>query len=293
MRICVYAKQIEQKDLEVWHTLFALAAQRGHELKVETGAAAQLQALGFPVESETFSAHKEVVAFAPNVMLSMGGDGTLLETVKYIRDSGIPVLGINLGRLGFLSQVRREDLPAVLLAVEQNAYKKDKRTLLEIHSDDALFSPSPFGLNDFTVHKQDTGSMINVDTFLNGEFFTRYWCDGLIIATPTGSTAYSLSCGGPIIFPDSRSFVLTPVAPHNLNVRPIIVPDSTVISLRISGRGHSHMASLDSRTEVLEYHHSLGIEKADFHLNLVKISDHHFIESLRQKLKWGSDYRNL
>ncbi len=241
----------------------------------------------------TFSNSGNLISQGATHVISFGGDGTLLDTLHFIKDSGLAVMGINLGRLGFLSNIPKEYACEAVELLLKGHYRYEKRTLLELKSTNQLFQPNHFALNDFTIHKRDTGSMITIDTYLNGEFFTSYWADGIIVATPTGSTAYSLSCGGPVIFPDSSNFVITPVAPHNLNIRPIVVADSTIISFRVRGRGANHLISLDSRYEIIDYVQEIAIQKANFFFNLIKLNNQNFIDTLREKLKWGLDNRNV
>jgi NAD+ kinase len=226
-------------------------------------------------------------------LLSLGGDGTILETIAYVRNSGIPILGINTGRLGFLAGVTVEE--AVLHAVERLKERKffiDKRSLLKLETKQNLFGEINFALNEFTVQRKETSAMMTIHTSINGEFLNSYWADGLIISTPTGSTAYSLSCGGPLMVPDAKSFVITPLSPHNLNVRPLIVPEDSVITLKVEGRSPHHLATLDARSEVFTEDVELTIRKEDFKISLIRFSDHHFFNTIREKLIWGHDARN-
>ena len=225
-------------------------------------------------------------------IISLGGDGTLLDTVTFIQDKGIPVLGINYGRLGFLATIGKEDLNSAIKALVDRTYVLDKRTLIHLDADLPLFGNSPYGLNEFVIHKKDTSSMIKIHTYLNGEFLNTYWADGLIVATPTGSTGYSLSCNGPVVFPDSGNFVITPVAPHNLNIRPIVVPDDNIISFEVEGRSDGFLCSMDSRREIVPKEVQLAVKKENFKLNLVKLNENNFLQTLRNKLSWGLDKRN-
>lgn len=225
-------------------------------------------------------------------MISLGGDGTLLDTVTLVRDKNIPVLGINFGRLGFLASLGKENLETVVTALANHSYVVDQRTLIHMDANIPLFGDTPYGLNEFAIHKRDTSSMIKIHTYLNGEFLNTYWADGLIVATPTGSTGYSLSCNGPVVFPDSRSFVITPVAPHNLNVRPIIVPDNNIISFELEGRTDQFICTLDSRKEFVDRNVQLAVKKEDFTISLVRLNEKNFLQTLREKLAWGFDTRN-
>jgi len=225
-------------------------------------------------------------------IISLGGDGTLLDTVTLVKDKGIPVLGINYGRLGFLANIGKEDLHSAIKSIVERTYVLDKRTLIHLDADIPLFGSMPYALNEFTLQKKDSSSMIKIHTYLNGEFLNTYWADGLIVATPTGSTGYSLSCNGPVVFPDSRSFVITPVAPHNLNIRPIIVPDDNIISFEVEGRTDSYICTLDSRRERVPKEAQLAVKKENFEINLIRLNENNFLQTLRNKLSWGLDKRN-
>lgn len=226
------------------------------------------------------------------VLISLGGDGTILDTVTLVRDSEIPVLGINLGRLGFLSSRPADDLEKTVDLLENRNFEIDRRSLLMVDGKPSIYDGSNFGLNEFTIQRKDTSSMITVRTKLNGELLSHYWADGLIVATATGSTGYSLSCGGPIIYPSSKSMIITPVAPHNLNVRPIVVPDDSVLSLRAEGRGDQFMCTLDSRVEEISSAHEITVRKAPFDFCLLRMDDSTFLNAIREKLLWGADRRN-
>lgn len=226
-------------------------------------------------------------------MLSLGGDGTILETIAFVRNSGVPIVGINTGRLGFLAGVTVEQ--AAEMVVESLAAKKfalDKRTLLRLDTERNLFGDINFAMNELTVQRKDSSAMMSIHCWVNGEFLNSYWADGLIIATPTGSTAYSLSCGGPLMIPDAKSFVITPLSPHNLNVRPLIVPENSEITLKVEGRSPQYVASLDSRMESFAEGEKLKITKGDFKISLVRFDNQHFFDVIREKLGWGADARN-
>ncbi len=225
-------------------------------------------------------------------IISLGGDGTLLDTVTLVRDKGIPVLGINYGRLGFLASIGKDELHTAVDALVNRTYMIDQRTLLHLDANMPLFDKVPYALNEITLHKKDTSPMIKIHTYLNGEFLNTYWADGLIVATPTGSTGYSLSCNGPVVFPDSASFVITPVSPHNLNIRPIIVPDDNIISFEIEGRTDGFLLTLDSRREIVDKEVQLAVKKETFGINLVRLNENNFLQTLRNKLSWGLDKRN-
>jgi NAD+ kinase len=227
-----------------------------------------------------------------DVFLTLGGDGTLLDLVTVIRDSGIPVIGINFGRLGFLASINKSDIAAAIHAVVNKEFTLDSRELLVIDSDQKVFGDNNFALNDVTIHKRDDSAMITTHVSLDGEFLNSYWGDGIIISTPTGSTAYSLSCNGPIMFPQSNSIALTPVAPHNLNVRPVVLPDTSILLVDIDYRGNNYIVSCDSRTVIMDKPIQFKVYKADFKLNLIRLNNESYLSTLRKKLLWGLDARN-
>lgn len=225
-------------------------------------------------------------------MISLGGDGTLLDTVALVKNKPISIMGINFGRLGFLAGIGRNNMREALKSLSRRSFITDKRSLIHLDADMPLFGSVPFALNEFAIHKRDTASMIKIHTYLNGEFLNTYWADGLIVATPTGSTGYSLSCGGPIVFPDSGSFVITPVAPHHLNVRPLIVPDDQIISFEVESRYDDIICSLDSRREIVGKNISLAVRKERFEISLIRLGENSFLQTLHTKLTWGFDKRN-
>ena len=225
-------------------------------------------------------------------LISLGGDGTLLDTVTLVKDKNIPVLGINFGRLGFLASIGPKELQTAVTSLLNRTFVIDKRSLIHLDANEPLFGDVPYALNEFAIHKTDTSPMIKIHTYLNGEFLNTYWADGLIVATPTGSTGYSLSCNGPIIFPESESFVITPVAPHNLNVRPIVVPDDNIISFEVEGRTENFICALDSRKEIVDKRIQLAVRCESFTFSLVRLNENNFLQTLRNKLSWGLDTRN-
>lgn len=225
-------------------------------------------------------------------MFSIGGDGTMLSSVPIIRDSQIPVIGLNLGRLGFLSSITRDEDDAIIHALESGDFFLDKRSLIEVSTEGDIFGKNNFGLNECTVSKLDTSSMIMTEVHVNGHFFSNYWADGLIISTPTGSTAYNLSCGGPVISPDCSNFVITPIAPHNLNTRPIIIPDDCEIKLRVQSRSNHYLAAIDSKFMQMDVNAVITIRKASFNLSILRLKPDDYLNTLRTKLLWGSDTRN-
>lgn len=227
-----------------------------------------------------------------NMIITLGGDGTLLEAVTHVGDKGIPILGINTGRMGFLATTAKDKIDGAFADIFSGDYSFDERTLLDLDTKTSEFAPHNYALNDFAILKKDTSSMITVNVFINGELLNVYWADGIITSTATGSTGYSLSCGGPLIMPGSKSFVITPVSPHNLTARPMIVPDDSIISFTIEGRSKNHLISLDSRFATIGNNANLTIKKADFSIKLVKLKDSSYFRTIRQKLGWGIDIRN-
>lgn len=227
-----------------------------------------------------------------DMMFSIGGDGTLLETVTIVRETGIPILGINSGRLGFLANVSRDIIPQALEQLFNKEYSLEKRSLLEVTTSQDDFNGHNFALNEIAIQKHISPSMIKINAWYNDEFINRYWSDGLIVSTPTGSSAYSLSCGGPIVHPESESFVITPVAPHNLTVRPLVISDKGVLRLSLEGKQKSAKLSLDYRSVHRQFDEEILIKKANFQINLVKLVNINYFSTLQKKLMWGVDIRN-
>ncbi len=245
------------------------------------------------IDIENTEIYKSNEAFDDfDFMLSLGGDGTLLESITHVGPKETPILGINTGRLGFLATTTKEQITTAVQSLKDNSYGIDTRMLLRVESSENIFDGLNFGLNEFTVLKQDTSSMITVHTYLNNEFLNSYWADGLIISTPTGSTGYSLSCGGPVVMPHSNNMILTPVSPHNLNVRPLVISDSSVVSLEVESRSNYFLVSLDSRSSIVKSNIKLNIKKESFSARLIKFEGYSFVNTLRKKLNWGFDVRN-
>ncbi|QHS61960.1 NAD kinase [Chitinophaga agri] len=292
MHIAIYSRGFVKEDLPIIQLLLDELAREEMETVIYQPFCESLQPyVHFAKTPDTFCCAGDLHGKA-DILVSLGGDGTLLDTVCYVRDTNVPVLGINFGRLGFLASIGKEAINAAVQALKERTYVVDKRTLLHLDSNVGLFGEVPYALNDFTIHKKDTSAMIKIHTYLNGEFLNTYWSDGLIVATPTGSTGYSLSCGGPVVFPDAGSFVITPVAPHNLNVRPIIVPNNHVISFEVEGRSDQFLCTLDSRMETIDNTVQLAIKKEEFKISLLRLDDSNFLHTLRNKLLWGIDARN-
>ena len=242
---------------------------------------------------KTFDSHENLKDNF-NFLISIGGDGTILRAATFVRDSNTPIIGINAGRLGFLATVQEENIEKLLNRVFVSDFSISKRTLVSLHAhpENPDLEDINFALNEITVSRKDTTSMITIETYINNEYLNSYWADGLIISTPTGSTGYSLSCGGPVIMPTSNCFVITPIAPHNLTARPLIIPDDSELTLRIKGREDQYLVSLDSRMTSVSNQTSLTVKKTDFHILIVEFPEEGFLRTIRKKLLWGEDKRN-
>ncbi len=292
MKIAIYSRGIENNQLkEITALLHELEAHNVKAVFYQDFFNTFYSAVNFKSTYSTFNS-TDGLDDTIDCIISLGGDGTLLDTVALVRDKGIPVLGINYGRLGFLANIGKGELKTAIEALVNGTYVIDKRTLIHLDANVPLFGDVPYALNEFTLLKKDSTSMIKIHTYLNGEFLNTYWADGLIVATPTGSTGYSLSCNGPVVFPDSGSFVITPVAPHNLNIRPIVVPDDTIISFEVEGRADDFLCTLDSRRETVTKEIQLAVRKEKFCINLIRLNENNFLQTLRNKLSWGLDVRN-
>lgn len=291
MKIAIYGRPTSDTNTEPLSILFdKLNHYKAEILIYEPFYRYLKQKIDIKGNVKTFDSHI-TLAGRVDYLLSVGGDGTFLETLMYIRDSGIPVLGINTGRLGFLANVAKSEIQSAIDALISKKYTVEKRALLSLTSPQDLFGEVNYALNELTIFK-DSPAMITIHTYINGDYLNSYFADGLIISTPTGSTAYSLSCGGPIVMPGSQNYVITPVSPHNLNVRPLVISDSNTIKLTVEGRSKHYIASLDSRNKTIEATTELEIKKADFNLNIIQLENQNFFNTIRNKLLWGLDKRN-
>ena len=292
MKVAIYSRVLEdsqQKDLQLFFDEL-------EKLRIEPMIFIDYyeeikDQVKLPENTSTFFLSEDLTD-AIDFIISLGGDGTLLDTVTLVRNKNIPVMGINFGRLGFLASIGRDEMEIAVNALMKRTMVIDKRVMIHLDSNIPLFGHVPYGLNESAIHKRDTAPMIKIHTYLNGEFLNTYWADGLIVATPTGSTGYSLSCNGPVVFPESGSFVITPVAPHNLNVRPIVVPDDNIISFEVESRSDFIICALDSRREIINKNVELAVRKESFMFNLVRLNEINFLQTLRTKLTWGFDKRN-
>lgn len=292
MKAAIYSRVMEedqQRDVQLFFD--ELALQKIEPIIFQPFFEQVKDTIDLPPDTRTFSLSEDLTEEV-EFIISLGGDGTLLDTVTLVRNKNISIMGINFGRLGFLASIGRDEVHTAMKAIAHRTYVQDIRTLIHLDASLPMFGNVPYALNDFSIHKRDVASMIKIHTYLNGEFLNTYWADGLIVATPTGSTGYSLSCNGPVVFPESGSFVITPVAPHNLNVRPIIVPDDNVISFEIESRAEHIICALDSRREIVSKNVQLAVKKESFDIQLVRLSENNFLQTLRNKLTWGLDKRN-
>jgi NAD+ kinase len=293
MQVVVYGKQYKTKDLPYIQAVFDALAAEGINTYVYTPYLQEIEAfVKFPAPYARFDDYLDFKVHRVDFVITLGGDGTMLHALTVIRDSGIPMLGINLGRMGFLAGIEKNLIAESIHKLNNGQYTIGERAMLFLESNPHIFGDIPFALNDCTILKRDTSSMITIHVFLNGDYLNSYWADGIIIATPTGSTGYSLSCGGPVVFPNSGNLVLTPVAPHNLNVRPIVISDESVLSFEIEGRADNFICTLDARFELIHADCQLAVRKNGFPARMVQLQDVTFLRTIREKLAWGSDIRN-
>ncbi|BDB55903.1 NAD kinase [Flavobacterium ammonificans] len=294
MKIAIYGQYYLNSTEPIIKDIFVFFKKNNTELIIEAAFLEMLYEKNLIHETyHTFSSHTELDS-SFDLLISIGGDGTILRAATLVRNSGIPILGINAGRLGFLASVQKDNIDSFLQFVMDKKYSISKRTLLSLDcspENDAIKEIN-FAMNEITVSRKDTTSMITIETYLDGEFLNSYWADGLIISTPTGSTGYSMSCGGPILTPNVKSLVIAPIAPHNLNARPLVIPDDTEVKLRVSGREENYLVSLDSRVTTIANESILIIKKTPFQINMVEIQEETFLKTLRNKLLWGEDKRN-
>ena len=290
MKIAIYGLSNDNTSKKIFLELLSIAKKHDVELVLEKEFNSIISDKNS--SNKIFVNHKDLDR-TYDLMITIGGDGTLLRSITYVRDLGIPIMGINTGRLGFLATLKQEMLHSELNKILFGEYDIKERSLLEVSANNKTnFSDFNYALNEVSVGRKNTTSMIEIKTVLNSEYLNTYWADGLIISTPTGSTGYSLSCGGPIMSPSSQTFSITPIAPHNLNARPLIISDETIIELSVKGREESHLLSLDSKIISLENNTVIKIKKASFKIKLASLQNNSFYKTLRNKLLWGEDKRN-
>ncbi|MFY7668803.1 MAG: NAD kinase [Crocinitomicaceae bacterium] len=292
MRVAIYGKKVNKQTSPYFVEVVKILSDFGWDLVLEEELKQILiNKIGISENYDVFNNHQDFQT-GIDLAISMGGDGTFLKTVSYIRSSGVPIMGINTGRLGFLANISKDQIHNTMNQVRDKNYEFQKRSLLRVNTEDDLFGEDNFALNELTLHKKDTSSMVTVHASLDNKYLNSYWADGLIVSTPTGSTAYNLSCGGPIITPGCQVHILTPVAAHNLNVRPMVVPDHLPISLSVEGRDRSYLLSLDGNSKSIKQGENVVVTKAEFMINVIKFEDNNFLDTIRNKMLWGIDTRN-
>ena len=292
MLIAIYGKSLNNYNANPIQRLIAKLEEAGAELCVHEDFYIIIKEKIKFTSIISFFKDEKVLLKRPNFFCSIGGDGTMLKTITLVGASEVPIIGINTGRLGFLSGISIQDIEPAIDKIFAGDFDLDKRSLVRLESVNNPYLRSNFALNEITIHKNDNTTMMTIHAWVNGEFLNAYWADGLIISTPTGSTAYSLSCGGPLVMPDSANFIITPISPHNLNVRPIIISDKDVVTLKVEARNKNFLVTLDSRQEVFDADEELTILREKFEINLVRLKGNDFMSTLRQKLMWGIDKRN-
>lgn len=292
MNVAIYGRKINKQNIPYFKEIFKILESFGWNPVLESELKSELvKKMGLSSKIDEYKSHLDFHK-GIDLTLSIGGDGTFIKTVGFIRDSGVPILGVNTGRLGFLANISKDQIHNTMDQVKQKKFEFQKRSLLRIDTEENIFGEDNFALNEATFHKKDTASMITVHASLDDKYLNSYWADGLIVATPTGSTAYSLSCGGPIITPGCQVHILTPIAPHNLNVRPMVVPDHMPIKLSIEGRDRKYLISLDGKSKNIRQGEEVIITKAEFMINVIKFEDNNFLDTIRNKMLWGIDKRN-
>jgi NAD+ kinase len=291
VKIAIYGQRLEDNYLSFIQVLFQDLLNKDVEVVVCENFYKDLsERIKLDNRLKLFKAHLDMDGV--NYLFSIGGDGTLLKAASYVRDSNIPIMGINTGRLGFISSIAPDQIDEAINDLLKNNYKTDRRTLLTLTTSNNLFKNKNFALNEVAVVKKDTSSMVKIDAYVDNEFLNTYWADGLIVSTPTGSTGYSLSCGGPIIMPGTNNIIITPIAQHNLNVRPIVINDNSIIKLKVEDRDQLALVSLDSCSRAFDSSIELTIKKADFRITLIEPQGNSFTSTIRHKLMWGIDKRN-
>ena len=292
MKVAVYGKQFQKDVAPFVLELFQELEKAQMEILVfETFYDFLSKQINLNLFLNTFNTYEELKNDI-DLFVSVGGDGTILDATTLIRDSGIPIIGVNTGRLGFLADIAKDEITITIKQLVNKRFSIDKRTLLKLETEEPIFGDLNFALNEVTISRKDTTSMITITTYINDQYLNSYWADGLIIATPTGSTGYSLSCGGPIVMPGSNNFIITPIAPHNLNVRPLVISDKHEVKVKVEGRANQFLVALDSRIQTIDAGIELTIKKEDFKINMVETDTQDFASTLRNKLLWGLDKRN-
>lgn len=289
-KVVIYGTKWKAENSRYINTLTNKLTQASIDYKYSR-ALAEEAPLDIP-DDQVLDSHEDLKGYDPDLIITMGGDGTILSAVTMIQKLEVPILGINLGRLGYLANIEQERIEQAVDLLQAGQYTISERVMLQLFSEPEIFGEKNYALNDFTILKRDNSSMIVLHTYVDGEFLNSYWADGLIVSTPTGSTGYSLSCGGPIMFPTAQNFILTPVAPHNLNVRPVVLSSNHELTFKIEGRSENFLCTLDSRHTTITSDYKLTIKENPFKTKLVKLNEDNFMNTLRNKLNWGIDKRN-
>ena len=292
MNVAIYGRKLNKQNSIHFLEFLKILENFGWNPIIERDLKDQLvKKIGISDKYDEFHSSEEFKS-GIDLAFSIGGDGTFIKTVSYIRDSGVPILGINNGRLGFLANISTDQLEETMDLVKNKQYDYQKRSLLKVETERNIFGDNNIALNEVSLHKKDTASMITVHVSLDDKYLNSYWADGLIVGTPTGSTAYNLSCGGPIVTPGCQIHLLTPIAPHNLNVRPMVVPDHLPIKLSVEGRERKYLISIDGTSLNISQGEEVRVVKADFMINVIKFEDNNFLDTIRNKMLWGIDKRN-
>ncbi len=291
MRVAIYGRKVSKQSIKPLRDVFDCLHSFQWAIFIEEDLAKSLeQKEKIAFSYETFNSFHDIQN-GIDLVISMGGDGTFLRCVNYIKDSGVPILGINMGRLGFLANVSKEHIAESLKEIKEKNYVFQKRSMLRVEVAGSS-EEDYFALNEIAIHKKDSSSMVAVSVHLDNNYLNTYWSDGLIVSTPTGSTAYNLSCGGPIITPGCQVHIITPIAAHNLNVRPVVVPDHMPITMRVEGGGRTYLMSIDGKSRSIKQGQEITIRKADFMINVIKFENNNFLDTIRNKMLWGIDKRN-
>jgi len=292
MNVAIFGRKVNKENTQYYSELLKIFKNFGWNAIIHDALKEKLiKKVGISENCDTFSSYKDFES-GVDLSLSIGGDGTFIQNVKFIRGSEVPVLGINSGRLGFLANISKEHIESAMELVQKKEFVHQKRSLISVETDRKIFGNDNIAFNEVTLQKKDSASMITVHASLDGKYLNSYWADGLIVSTPSGSTAYNLSCGGPIVTPGCQVHILTPIAPHNLNVRPMVVPDHMPIKLEIEGRNKTYLMSLDGRSLTIKQNEEVIVRKADYMINVIKFEENNFLDTIRNKMFWGTDKRN-
>ncbi len=292
MKVLLYGKYISDNQVASVRHLLDILEREKWEVFIYTPYLDTIRdKVSTTIQWNEVDGYEELSALDLDFVFTLGGDGTILNAATLIRDTQVPIMGINLGRLGFLASIEEKFVGKAVEMLKRDQYRLQDRSMLFLETNKPIFGDTRFALNDFTILKRDNSSMIIIHTYLDGEFLNSYWADGLIVSTPTGSTGYSLSCGGPIVYPESRNFILTPVAPHNLNIRPLVIPDDSVLSFEVEGRTENFLCTLDSRFEIITQDFKLSVRRSEFGIKMVQLDEMSFSKTMRNKLNWGYDTR--